>query len=155
MQEEIDLAMDILNESMDSKIEHLNKELGKIRTGKATPNMLGGIMVDYYGASTPLNQVANVSTSDSRTLAIQPWEKSMLAPIEKAIFEANLGFTPMNDGEMIRITIPPLTEERRKELVKMAKEMNFAESFLHFTSELLQYKFAIFCKLHFCCQDNL
>ena len=88
MQEEIDLAMDILNESMDSKIEHLNKELGKIRTGKATPNMLGGIMVDYYGASTPLNQVANVSTSDSRTLAIQPWEKSMLAPIEKAILRA-------------------------------------------------------------------
>lgn len=121
MQEEIDLAMEILNESMESKIEHLNKELGKIRTGKATPSMLGGIMIDYYGASTPLTQVANVSTSDSRTLAIQPWEKSMLSPIEKAIFEANMGFTPMNDGEMIRITIPPLTEERRKELVKMAK----------------------------------
>ena len=121
MQEEIDLAMEILNESMESKIEHLNKELGKIRTGKATPSMLGGIMIDYYGASTPLTQVANVSTSDSRTLAIQPWEKSMLSPIEKAIFEANMGFTPMNDGEMIRITIPPLTEERRRELVKMAK----------------------------------
>jgi len=121
MQEEIDMAMEILNESMDTKLEHLNKELSKIRTGKASPSMLGGIMVDYYGSSTPMNQVANVIASDSRTLAIQPWEKSMLAPIEKAIFEANLGLTPMNDGEMVRITVPPLTEERRKELVKMAK----------------------------------
>lgn len=121
MQEEIDMAMDILNESMESKLDHLNKELGKIRTGKASPSMLNGIMVDYYGSATPLNQVANVSASDSKTLSIQPWEKSMLGPIEKAIFEANLGFTPMNDGEMVRITLPPLTEERRRDLVKMAK----------------------------------
>ena len=115
------MAMDILNESMESKLDHLNKELGKIRTGKASPSMLNGIMVDYYGSATPLNQVANVSASDSKTLSIQPWEKSMLGPIEKAIFEANLGFTPMNDGEMVRITLPPLTEERRRDLVKMAK----------------------------------
>ena len=106
---------------MESKLDHLNKELGKIRTGKASPSMLNGIMVDYYGSATPLNQVANVSASDSKTLSIQPWEKSMLGPIEKAIFEANLGFTPMNDGEMVRITLPPLTEERRRDLVKMAK----------------------------------
>jgi ribosome recycling factor len=121
MQEEIDMVMDILNESMDSKLEHLNKELNKIRTGKASPSMLTGVMVDYYGSPTPLNQVANVSASDSKTLSIQPWEKGMLGPIEKAIFEANLGFTPMNDGEMVRIVLPPLTEERRRDLVKMAK----------------------------------
>jgi ribosome recycling factor len=121
MQEEIDMVMDILNESMDSKLEHLSKELNKIRTGKASPSMLTGVMVDYYGNPTPLNQVANVSASDSKTLSIQPWEKGMLGPIEKSIFEANLGFTPMNDGEMVRIVLPPLTEERRRDLVKMAK----------------------------------
>ena len=107
---------------MDDAIDHLDKELAKIRTGKASPSMLNGILVDYYGNPTPLNQVANVGASDAKTLTIQPWEKTMLSVIEQAIFAANLGLTPMNDGEMIRISIPPLTEERRKEMVKMAKE---------------------------------
>lgn len=106
---------------MADAIEHLEKELMKIRTGKASPAMLGGIMVPYYGSPTPLSQVANLGTSDARTLTIQPWEKNMLAPIEKAIFEANLGLTPMNNGEMIMINVPPLTEERRKEYAKMVK----------------------------------
>lgn len=107
--------------AMDDSIEHLQKELASIRAGKASPNMLSGIQVPYYGTPTPLNQVANVSASDSRTITIQPWEKNMLAPIEKAIFEANLGVTPQNNGEMVIINIPPLTEERRKELVKKSK----------------------------------
>lgn len=107
--------------AMEGAIEHLEKELLKIRTGKASPAMLGGIMVPYYGSPTPLSQVANLGTSDARTLTIQPWEKNMLAPIEKAIFEANLGLTPMNNGEMIMINVPPLTEERRKEYAKMVK----------------------------------
>ena len=106
---------------MDDALEHLQKELVKIRAGKASPNMLSGIMVDYYGNATPLNQVANISTPDGKTLAIQPWEKNMLGPIEQAIFKANLGLTPMNDGEFVRISIPPLTEDRRKSLVKQAK----------------------------------
>ena len=106
---------------MESTIEHLRAELIKIRAGKASPSMLSGIMVDYYGSPTVLSQVANVNAADSRTLSIQPWEKSLLGPIEKAIFEANLGLTPMNDGEFVRIVIPPLTEERRKQMVKQAK----------------------------------
>lgn len=108
---------------MDRAIEHLRAELIKIRAGKASSSMLNGIMVDYYGNPTPLNQVANLGTPDSRTISIQPWEKSMLGPIEKSIFEANLGLTPMNDGEFVRITIPPLTEERRKQMVKQAKSL--------------------------------
>ena len=106
---------------MESSIEHLQKILANIRAGKATPSMLATVTVPYYGAQTPLNQVSNVSTADAKTLVIQPWEKNMLGPIEKAIFEANLGFTPMNDGELIRINIPALTEERRKKLVKDSK----------------------------------
>lgn len=106
---------------MDEAIEHLEQELLKIRTGKASPAMLNGLMVDYYGASTPISQVANLGTADSRTLTIQPWEKSMLGAIEKSIFEANLGLTPMNNGEQIIINVPPLTEERRKQFVKMVK----------------------------------
>ena len=121
--QEVNEAIELAQMDMDSSIEHLQKELGKISTGKATPAMLGGVVVPYYGNPTPLNQAANVSTSDSRTLVIQPWEKSMLAPIEKAIFEANLGVTPMNNGEIIIINIPPLTEERRKEFVKRAKAL--------------------------------
>ena len=109
--------------SFDKTIDHLKSELMKIRAGKASPAMVQGIMVDYYGTPTPLNQVANVSTPDSRTLAIQPWEKSLLGPIEQAIFAANLGLTPMNDGEFVRISIPPLTEERRKDLVKQCKAL--------------------------------
>ncbi len=106
---------------MDDSIEHLQKELSKIRAGKASPSMLNGIMVDYYGNPTPLSQVANISTPDGKTLAIQPWEKNMLDPIEQSIFKANLGLTPMNDGEFVRISIPPLTEERRKQLSKQSK----------------------------------
>lgn len=106
---------------MADAIDHLEKELTKIRTGKASPAMLGSIMVSYYGSPTPLSQVANLGTSDARTLTIQPWEKNMLGPIEKAIFEANLGLTPMNNGEQIIINVPPLTEERRKQFAKIVK----------------------------------
>ena len=111
-------------EGLDKAIDHLKTELMKIRAGKASPSMIQGISVDYYGNATPLNQVANVSTPDSRTLAIQPWEKGMLGAIEQAIFGANIGLTPMNDGEYVRITIPPLTEDRRKELVKQCKVLS-------------------------------
>lgn len=110
-------------DSFDKAIEHLRSELQKIRAGKASPAMLKGIMVEYYGNPTALTQVANVSTPDARTLSIQPWEKNMLGPIEQAIFAANLGLTPMNDGEFVRISIPPLTEERRKELAKSSKAL--------------------------------
>lgn len=120
-QEEIQMHMEEANELMDDSIEHLRKELGKISTGKATPNMVKDLKVDYYGAATPMSQVSNISISDVRTLVIQPWEKSMLAPIERSIFEANLGVTPQNDGDVVRIMIPPLTEERRKNLAKQAK----------------------------------
>ncbi|MEL0298887.1 MAG: ribosome recycling factor, partial [Flavobacteriaceae bacterium] len=102
-------------------IDHLEKELLNIRAGKANPVMLSSITIDYYGTQTPLNQVANVNTPDARTLSIQPWEKNLIGEIEKAILVANLGFTPMNNGESIIINIPPLTEERRKQLVKLAK----------------------------------
>jgi len=102
-------------------IEHFKDELLKIRAGKASVAMLDGIMVDYYGTPTALSQVANINTPDAKTLSIQPWEKSMLAAIEQSIFAANLGLTPMNDGEFVRIIIPPLTEDRRKDLVKQAK----------------------------------
>ncbi len=121
--EEVEMAIEIGKESMDQALEHLQKELIKIRTGKASPSMLSGISVEYYGNQTPLNQVANIGASDSKTLTIQPWEKSMLAPIEQAIFAANIGLTPMNDGEFVRINIPALTEERRKQLVKQAKHL--------------------------------
>ena len=123
MQEDVDDALEMAKLSMDSAIEHLQKELVKIRAGKASPAILTSLLVPYYGSPTPLNQVANVSTSDARTLVIQPWEKNMLAPIEKAIFEANLGLTPMNNGEIIMINVPPLTEERRKQYVKSAKDL--------------------------------
>ena len=123
MSEDIEVFLRKMKVEMDHALDHLQQELVKIRTGKASPSMLGGIMVDYYGSPTPLNQVANVATADARTLAIQPWEKSMLGPIEQAIFAANLGLTPMNDGEFVRINIPPLTEERRRELVKQAKAL--------------------------------
>lgn len=109
-------------EHFDKAIEHLVFELNKIRAGKASPAMLNGLMVEYYGSPTPLAQVANVSTPDARTIAIQPWEKKMLALIEKAIFEANLGITPMNDGEVVRLMIPPMSEERRITMVKQAKQ---------------------------------
>jgi len=121
MDEEVEMIMDMVKEGMSKSIDHLVQELKKIRAGKASPDMISSVMVDYYGSPTPLQQVANVTAADSRTLSIQAWEKSMLAPIEKAIFEANLGLTPMNDGEFVRINIPPMTEERRKELAKRVK----------------------------------
>ena len=103
---------------MKKAIGHLETEISKIRAGKATPQIVDGIHVDYYGNPTPLNQVANVLIADARTLSIQPWEKNMLGPIEKAILAANIGITPQNDGTYIRLFLPPLTEERRKDLVK-------------------------------------
>jgi ribosome recycling factor len=121
--EDINSLMEATRRSMNSAIEHLAFELTKVRTGKASPSLLIDIAINYYGSVTPLNQIASISTSDSRTLVIQPWEKSLLGPIEKAIFEANLGITPMNDGEVIRLSIPMLTEERRKDLVKQAKQL--------------------------------
>lgn len=103
---------------MKKAINHLEAELIKIRAGKANPQMIDGIMVDYYGSPMPINQVANVSVMDARTLSIQPWEKNMLQPIERAIIAANIGINPQNDGNLIRLFLPPLTEERRKELAK-------------------------------------
>ena len=104
--------------NMKKAISHLESELTKIRAGKATATMLDGIMVDYYGSPTPINQVANITTPDARTISLQPWEKTMMAPIEKAILASNIGLTPQNDGTLIRLFLPPMTEERRKELVK-------------------------------------
>jgi len=119
--EEIDFILDSAKESMDGSIAHLEKEFLNIRAGKATPAMLGGVFVDYYGSQTPLSQVANISVPDARTITIQPWEKAMLHPIEKAIMIANLGFNPMNNGDNIIINVPALTEERRRDLAKQAK----------------------------------
>ena len=106
---------------MDKAIDHCDNELNKIRAGKASPAMLDDIMVDYYGSPTPLNQVGSVNSPDARTITVQPWEKSLLGPIEKAIMEANLGVNPQNDGIIIRINVPPLTEERRRDLAKKAR----------------------------------
>ena len=121
MSEDLSFIMESTEDSMKKAINHLEAELLKIRAGKASPQMLDGIMVDYYGSPTPLNQVANVSAIDARTITVQPWEKNMLQPIERAIIAANIGITPQNDGNMIRLFMPPLTEERRKELVKRAQ----------------------------------
>lgn len=121
MDEDIKFVLDTTEESMDLAIAHLEKAFTKIRAGKATPIMLSGVMVEYYGSQTPLSQVANVNTPDARTLLVQPWEKNMLHEIEKAIMNANLGFNPMNNGDNIIISVPPLTEERRRDLVKQAK----------------------------------
>lgn len=121
MNEDIQFILDTAKEAMDNAIKHLEKQFVNIRAGKASPAMLGSVMVDYYGSQTPLNQVANVNTPDGRTITVQPWEKSMLQEIEKAIMVANLGLNPMNNGETIIINVPPLTEERRKNLAKQAK----------------------------------
>ena len=107
---------------MEKAIEFCDGELTKIRAGKAMPSMLDGIYVDYYGTATPLNQIGTVNTPDARTLVVQPWEKSMISPIERAIMEANIGLNPQNDGLVIRLNVPPLTEERRKDLVKKVNE---------------------------------
>ena len=122
MQEEVDFVIEHTEEKMSAAIEHLEKELLHIRAGKASPAMLDGLMVEYYGSLTPLNQVSNVSTPDARTIAIQPWEKALIPIIEKTIMNANLGFNPDNNGELIRINIPVLTEERRKDLVKQVHQ---------------------------------
>ncbi|WP_196889783.1 ribosome recycling factor [Aureivirga sp. CE67] len=121
MNEEISFIIDTAKEQMEGAIAHLEKEFRNIRAGKATPAMLGSVMVDYYGSQTPLSQVANVNTPDARTISVQPWEKNMLQEIEKAIMIANLGFNPMNNGDVIIINVPPLTEERRRDLSKQAK----------------------------------
>lgn len=121
MDEDIQFIKEESDEMMDLSIIHLKKELTKITTGKANPAMLQGIMVDYYGVSTPLNQVANVNTPDAKTITIQPWEKAMLEPCAMAITYANLGLNPQNNGEILIISVPPLTEERRKEMVKRAR----------------------------------
>jgi len=113
--------MEETGDRMKDAITHLETELSKLRAGKATPALLDGIKVDYYGVNTPLNQVSNVNTPDAKSIIIQPWEKTLLGPIEKAILAANIGLTPINNGEIIRINVPPLTEERRAQLVKMVK----------------------------------
>lgn len=118
MSDDISRILTEAETSMNKALNHLEAELAKIRAGKANPNMVDGIMADYYGNPTPINQIANVSVLDARTVAIQPWEKNMLQPIERAIMMANIGITPQNDGNIIRLFMPPLTEERRKELVK-------------------------------------
>ncbi|MBD79200.1 MAG: ribosome recycling factor [Crocinitomicaceae bacterium] len=121
MNEELEMIYDMAKDSMSQSIDHLKKALLKLRAGKASPSMLEGVLVDYYGSMTPLSQVANVNTPDARMISVQPWEKMMLEPIEKAIINANLGLNPQNNGEMIIINIPALTEERRMELVRKAR----------------------------------
>ncbi|MDW5289286.1 ribosome recycling factor [Formosa sp. PL04] len=121
MNEDIQFIIDSTKEAMDSAVKHLEKQFANIRAGKASPAMLGSVMVDYYGSQTPLSQVANVNTPDGRTISVQPWERKMLHEIEKAIMNANLGFNPMNNGDLIIISVPPLTEERRRDLAKQAK----------------------------------
>jgi ribosome recycling factor len=121
MTEEVQFIIDSMKEQMDKAISRLENELVKIRAGRANPSMLEGIFVDYYGTRTPLSQVSNINTPDGRTISIQPWEKSMLEPIQKAIQAANLGFNPTNNGSLVIINVPALTEERRKDLVKKTK----------------------------------
>jgi len=121
MTEEIEFILDSTEESMQGSIAHLEKEFLNIRAGKASPAMLGSVFVDYYGAATPLSQVSKISVPDARTITLQPFEKNMLQAIEKAIMIANIGFNPMNNGDVIIISVPPLTEERRRDLAKQAK----------------------------------
>lgn len=121
MNEDIEFILDSTKEAMEAALKHLEKQLVNIRAGKASPSMLGSVMVEYYGNQTPLNQVANINTPDGRTISVQPWEKSMLGEIERGIMNANLGFNPMNNGDLVIINVPPLTEERRKILAKQAK----------------------------------
>jgi len=121
MNEEIEFTLDEANEGMYLALQHLEKELQKLRAGKASAQMLDGVRIDYYGVMTPIDQTANISTPDARQIIVQPWDKSVLGLIDKAIQSANLGFNPKNEGEILRITVPPLTEERRRDLVKKAK----------------------------------
>ncbi len=119
--EELEFIFDTTKEAMTNAIKHLEKQFSNIRAGKASPAMLGSVTIDYYGSQTPLSQVANVNTPDGRTITVQPWEKNMLQEIERGIMIANLGFNPMNNGDTIIINVPPLTEERRRDLSKQAK----------------------------------
>lgn len=121
MNEEAQMCIDEAREGMENALAHLDKEFQKIRAGKASPKMLEGIKINYYGAMTPIEQTANINTPDPRQIIVQPWDKSILGDLEKAILNANLGFNPKNEGEVLRILVPPLTEERRLELVKKAK----------------------------------
>jgi len=121
MNEDVQMQFEILDESLTSAILHLQKQLQKLRAGKANPHMLSGIYVDSYGQKSPLTQIANVGTMDAQTIVVQPWDKAMISVIEKEILKANLGFNPQNNGERIMINVPPLTEERRRELVKFVK----------------------------------
>lgn len=121
MNEEIELITEETRERMEKALEHLEHELARLRAGRANTALLDGITVDYYGVISPLTQVSNINTPDAKTISIQPWEKKMLGTIEKAIMAANIGLTPVNNGEIIRINIPPLTEERRHQLVKQVR----------------------------------
>ncbi|MDA8956331.1 ribosome recycling factor [Flavobacteriales bacterium] len=121
MMEEINFIIDSAREQMNSNIGHLDNAFSKIRAGKASPSMLDNVSIDYYGSLTPLGQSSNINTPDARTITVQPWDKTMLEVMDKAILDSNLGFTPMNNGEMLIINIPPLTEERRRDLAKKAK----------------------------------
>jgi ribosome recycling factor len=121
MSEEVELVLDELKEQLEKAISHVRSEFGKLRAGKASPSMLSPVTIEYYGSQVPLSQVANVNTPDARTILVQPWEKTLLPDIERAIINSNLGLNPQNDGENIFISVPPLTEERRRELVKQAK----------------------------------
>lgn len=122
MNELISLQLDDCKDGMTKAVAHTESELTKIRAGKASPGMLDGIYVDYYGTATPLSQVSNINTPDARTIVVQPWEKNLLSTIEKAIMDSNIGLNPQNDGSIIRLAVPPLTEERRRDLVKKVKE---------------------------------
>ena len=121
MNEEVELILEETKDRMQKALDHLEHELARLRAGRATPALLDGITVDYYGVNSPLSQVSNINTPDPKTILIQPWEKNMLGTIEKAIMAANIGLTPINNGEVIRINIPPLTEERRHQLVKQVR----------------------------------
>ena len=121
MNEEVQMVYEMAKEHMEKALEHLDNELNRIRAGKANVHILDGVMVDYYGTPTPLNQVSNISTPDAKTIMIKPWEKTMIDPIEKALMVSNVGITPGNNGEVIRLVIPQLTEERRRDLVKQVK----------------------------------
>ena len=121
MNEEVQMVYEMAKEHMEKALEHLDNELNRIRAGKANVHILDGVVVDYYGTPTPLNQVSNISTPDARTIMIQPWEKTMIDPIEKALMVSSVGITPGNNGEVIRLVVPQLTEERRHDLVKQVK----------------------------------
>lgn len=123
MEDEVKIVIEDAGDKMGKAVEHLDREIGKVRAGKANPKMLEAVIVDYYGTMTPLAQVANINTPDARTIAIQPWDRKMIPIIEKSIMAANLGMNPDNNGEIVRINVPPLTEERRKELFKQVRKM--------------------------------